>query len=265
MRTVYIDSIAMVGPGLPDWRQASEILRDPATYVPDEISVGGDISLTPNERRRTTPVIRLALSVMQQLAKQSVLDLSTATAVFASSWGDFQVIDGILMKLTLPGVPVSPVQFHNVVHNTPAGYWSIGARSHGSSTSLGAGEATLAAGLLEAVVCLSNEDTPVVFACYDYPAPPVIDQHHHICAPFAVAMTLTRAPINGHSYSLHAKLIDEEPETALPHKDLERLRAGNPAARVLPLLRNIATGTGGRVVLSTSGRSSLAIDVLPVH
>lgn len=266
MTPAFIEAVAVVGPGLGDWSRAVDVLRDPSTYLVDEVMVDASVAVTPNERRRTTPTIRLALQVLDQLVKRSSLDLSRAASIFATSWGDLQVIENILTALATPGIPVSPVQFHNMVHNAPAGYWSIGAGARRSSTSVTAGEGTFAAGLMDALVWVRSRKENVLYVCYDYPGPAIVNRYHPIGAPFAVAMALTAEPTGNSSCTVGIECGPERPETTMDHPDLERLRGGNPAARALPLLRAIATGAGGRVVLSSElGRSSVTIDVVPLH
>jgi hypothetical protein len=46
---------------------------------------------------------------------------------------------------------VSPTLFHNSVHNTPAGYFSIATGIQTASVSLSAGDNTFSAGLIEAL------------------------------------------------------------------------------------------------------------------
>lgn len=266
MMTAFVELVAMVGPGLAGWREGAAILSDPETYVPAEVVLDNTGAMTANERRRTTPVIRLALQVLEQLSTQSSLAPSAATSVFATSWGDYQVIANVLSALTMPGVPVSPVHFHNIVHNTPAGYWSIGSGARGLSTSLSAADATLAAGLMEAFVCLSDADAPVLFVGYDHPLPPILDQFHAIEAPFAVAMMLSARRTKACRCALHLEIVPEQPLTRMAHADLERLRTGNPAARALPLLQAIALRARHRVILPSTIRGScLAVDIVPVH
>jgi hypothetical protein len=262
----FVEAVAVVGPGLPDWCRTADVLRDPSAYLADEVAVEGAVSVMSNERRRTTVTIRLALQVLDQLTKGSSLDLSRVTSVFATSWGDLQVIENLLTALVTPGIPVSPVQFSNLVHNAPAGYWSIGAGARRSSTSVTAGEETFAAGLVDALVWVNCRNETVLYVCYDHPGPAIVDRYHPVGAPFAVALALTAEPTSNSCCTVEVELGPEQPETAMEHPDLERLRGGNPAARALPLLRAIATGTGGRVVLSSdSGRSSLVINVVPRH
>jgi hypothetical protein len=113
---------------------------------------------------------------------------------------------------------------------------------------------------------LRNRNDCVLYVCYDYPGPAIVNRYHPIDAPFAVAMALTAEHTDNSCCAVRIELIPEQPETLMEHPDLERLRGGNPAARALPVLRTIASGVGGRVILSSAaGRSSVAIDVVPLH
>ena len=265
MKTAYVEAVAVIGPGLDDWHRAASVLRDPAAYMPGPVSLDNAGGMTANERRRTTPVIRLVLQVLEQLSAQSSLDLSSAMAIFATSWGDMKVVDTMLCTLPMPGSPVSPVHFHYSAHNTPAGYWSIGTGARGLSTSLTAADATVAAGLLESFVCLGDDDAPLLLVCYDHSLPAAWDQFYHIEGPFAAAMTLTSRRTEQSRCAMTLRLLPEQPETRMAHPALERLRLGNPAARTLPILQAMGMHAPCRVVLpSTIGRSSLAIDIEPL-
>jgi 3-oxoacyl-(acyl-carrier-protein) synthase len=175
MRPAFVESIAVIGPGLADWHEGQGVLREPSTYRVGPLSSDGAIALRGrHKRRRTTPVIRLALQVVDQLTRSSSLDLSKATSVFASAVGDLQGLDGVCTALAAPDASVSPLQFHNVIHNIPAGTWSRAAGATAPSTSLSAGDATFAAGLIEAIACLGQGgDGPVLLVCYDHPGPAV--------------------------------------------------------------------------------------------
>jgi hypothetical protein len=265
MSPVFVESVAVLGPGLPDWSKAVTVLRDPSTYVAGDVLVDSSAPGAANERRRATPTIRLALQVLDQLARRSSLDLSRSVSVFATSWGDLQVIENMLTALATPGIPVSPVQFHNMVHNAPAGYWSIGTGGRYSSTSVTAGEVTFVAGLIDALVSVRTRQENVLYACYDYPGPALVDRYLPIGAPFAVAMALTAERIGNPCCAIDIERGLGQPETTMEHQDLERLRRCNPAARALPFLGAIAAG-GGRVVLSFEpGKPSVTVDVKPLH
>jgi|HubBroStandDraft_1064217.scaffolds.fasta_scaffold01230_6 hypothetical protein len=265
MTAAYVEAIAVIGPGLSDWEEAVGALRDPSTYRADGVIADAAIGVPPNERRRTTPLIRLTLGVLDQLAKRSALDLSQAASVFATSWGDMEVIQNMMNALIGPGIPVSPVQFHNMVHNAAAGFWSIGTRARKASTSLTAGERTFAAGLTDAVAWVATRNETVLFVCYDYPGPAIFNRYNPIDAQFAVAMALTAERTDRSCCRVQIGYIPETPESVMAQPDLESLRTGNPAARALPFLAAIANGVGDRVIVSSAAPgSSVAIDVVPV-
>lgn len=265
MNEVFLESIEFVAPGLVNWRHSIPVLEGSVPYAAGEIMAEATLSMSESERRRSTRVIRLALQVVDQLAKQSRLDLSKTTSVFASSEGDLQVIDKVARALLLPNQPVSPVDFHNIVHNAPAGYWSIGAAAKGASTTVIAGDATFAAGYLEALGHLCVGATSVMFVCYDHPGPPVFNKYRPLSAPFAVAMMLTTDTAASHICAFRSEIIasDSASSDKLSDPALEQLRCSNPSARALPLLVAIARGEATRTKLPYLNLRSVAIDVAP--
>jgi hypothetical protein len=84
------------------------------------------LELPPAERRRLNPLTSFALAAGERLVGGRPHDLlKTTPLVFGSSDGDGTVLLRLLSALR-GHQPVSPTQFHNSVHNAPAGYWSIG-------------------------------------------------------------------------------------------------------------------------------------------
>ena len=266
MKTLYLEAIEVLGPGLPSWDEAAATLRGEQRYASCGFDPGEPAILAPNERRRATAAIRLALGVIEQLAKRTSLDLAALPSVFASSAGDLHVTDRVCVALGRPGAPVSPFHFHNIVHNASAGYWTIGAHGCGGSTSLSAGETTFVAGLLEAVCLVLAERMPVLFVCYEQPAPAAIDQHLPIVAPFATAMTIHPERTGPDCFAMHIEHVPKRDETCMADEALERLRSGNAAARALPLLARLACRSDERVFFPTApegARTSVAIHVEP--
>jgi hypothetical protein len=261
VKAVFVDAIAVLGPGMPNWHETAELLRNPMAAAVLDAPVEAGALLTPTERRRATPTIRLALGVAKQLAAESSVDLSKAASVFASSVGDLDILDGVCSALRSPNPPVSPAQFQHIVHNAAAGYWSIAAASTALSTSLSAGDGSFAAGLLEAVTTLLDGNDPVVLVCYDHPGPEILAQHLPVAAPFAVALSLTAAPQPGCRCSLAFDVAAGDIETCCGSAALEPLRLGNAAARSLPLLERIAQGREGLVALPYIGPSRLRVAV----
>ena len=236
--------IGLIGPGLDSWQAARQLLQaaEPL-YQPGDTIIPAPSLLRPNERRRTTPTIKLALAVAEQCVADAAIDPSDLFTVFASSHGDMQISDSLCRTLATKDKPVSPTQFHNSVHNAPAGYWSIATGSRCASTSLAVADASFPAALLEAVLQSQSSNSPVMLVCYDYPAPFPLSAAAPLTSPFAVAMVVLAA---GTKPQLSLTLGDAE-ASVLQHPQLEQIRLGNPAARALPLLQAIAVGKATRL------------------
>lgn len=243
---IAIESIGVLAPGLIGWPEASGILRGAVPYRDGPLPKLVPGWLAPRERRRATSTIALALRVAEE-AIGAPERARGMPAVFACSGGDTDVIDSICTTLLEPERPVSPGQFHNSVHNAPAGYWSIAIGDSASTVSLSAFDASFVAGLLEACGLLADGAAAVALVAYDVPPPPAIWPSRPLTAPFAVALVLRAGTARGARWRL--RVTRERSEDVLDDPGLERLRTGNPAARALPLLRALALGRPAEVVL----------------
>jgi hypothetical protein len=76
------------------------------------------------------------------------------------------------MSETLARTPtlISPIRFHNSVHNSAAGYWTIGTGCYEPYTALSAHDDTFGEGLLEALTQEACSDRAVLLAAYDIEA-----------------------------------------------------------------------------------------------
>jgi hypothetical protein len=199
--------------------------------------------LPPGERRRATMASKLVLRAGIEALGGNGADGRGLFCVFASASGELSIMDGICRTLLEPERPVSPTQFHNSVHNAPAGYWSIATGSGAPSLSLSAFDGSFAAGLLEAAVVADAERRPVLLMAYDLPAPEPLDAARPLTGPFAVALLLQPESGGGRCWELDLQSAAAGDDGTLADPELERLRRGNPAARCLPLLRALAIAT----------------------
>lgn len=254
MKAVGIAGIGLVAPGIESWQSGREVLIADRHYdVSADFPSLKPAALSANERRRTTDTIKIALDCGHQAitgfdgtATEYLTD-PDLTSVFACSCGDLNIVDKILNALTLPGKPVSPTQFHNSVHNAPAGYWSISAKSPAASTSIAAGDNTFSVGLLEAMSQVIVNEQAVLFIAYDIVPPPLLKTHRLVTASYGVALLLL--PELTH-WSLSAEVnINKPSTTTMQNQDLEQLRTANPAANSLPLLSAIANNQPGKICL----------------
>lgn len=239
---VYVDSVGLLAPGLPGWPLARQVLAGERAYTWQPMPAPAAGALPAMERRRSSETVRLAVSVAQEAADASSFSAGTLAAVFTSCNGDGRITHQICMAAVEPEPAVSPTQFHNSVHNAPAGYWSIATGATRASTSLCMSDASFAGALLEACTQAVVEAQPVLLVAYDIPLPPPLHTLHPLAGPFAVALVLAPQPTGQALARLQLALARDMLVTGLP----EGMAAwdGHPAARALPLLQGIAQPAG---------------------
>lgn len=260
MKPVTIESIGVIGPGFENWQQAAAILVGVDAYQACELVALKPTMLKPNERRRTTLTIKLALQAVQDALSpaNSYSDLST---VFVSSDGDMDIVDRICQALCLPDHPVSPTFFHNSVHNAPAGYCSIATGFNAASTSLSGLNGSFAVGLLDAAVQATIEQRPVMLVSYDTPWPDPLCRFKPKQLSFGVALILR--PQANESSMAELTLLPgvSGDESQMADSELEQLRANTPAAGSLPLLEAIAQKRSARLLLPYLVDEQMAVEV----
>ena len=269
-----IAGIGVIAPGMDAWvsttgQSAKNILQGQTVYTDGSGLAPMSPTLLPaNERRRTTPLIKLALCCAQQVLIQidpaSInIKAKNLASVFASSCGDLQIVDLVMNALLMEGKPVSPTHFHNSVHNAPAGYCSIATGSHAASTSLSAFDDSFAVGLLEAATQVIVEQQDVLLVAYDMPPPPVLSPFRPMQAAFATALILTHENADHLHAVIDLEISNERQISQMSDVNLENLRAGNPAARSLPLLQLLAREEKGTVYIPYPHAQSLQIALSP--
>ncbi len=260
MIPVRLLGIGLIGPGLDGWSDSARVLRNgAAAYAHRETEIPAPGLLPANERRRTTACIKLALAAAEQAVRAADLNPAELASVFSSSHGDMRVSDNLCRALASDDRPVSPTQFHNSVHNAPAGYWSIATGSRQPSTSLAVADSSFSAGLLEATLQSLASGRPVLLTAYDHPAPAPLHEAAPLTDPFAVAVVVQAE----HRQPQLRLSLETGEENRLTHSELERLRLGNPAARALPLLAALADNLPTTVRLPHQERQ-MRIDLEPV-
>ena len=261
-----IVGVSVWGPGLEGWKTSRLILSGAEPYLARPSPPPPPALLQPTERRRTGPVVRLALTVAQEAAISSGLTPSDLRSVFGSSNGDGVVVGGILDTLARAADGervVSPTGFHNSVHNAAAGYWSIATQGREPATCLGCHDFTWAASLLTAMVDLAGDGRPVLLCCYDHPMPAPLDAARPTSDPFGAGLVLA-APGAGRRLA-HLR-VRYDPAPAIPtlprNEALQALIAGNAIARAIPLLEALARGEADNQAL-TYLDGHLALSVHP--
>ncbi len=258
MKPVYINALSIAAANLIGLEQALPILKGESQWQTTEFPKLAPQLLPANERRRVTNYIKLAILV----AGEANLSDTALAAVFASSNGDCYITDHVCSTLTKTPKYISPTQFHNSVHNAPAGYWAIAAKSAAASTSISTGDSTFSSGVLEAVTQVLTQQHDVLFVGYDYPATAPLDKFVDVSEPFATAFILSLEK-NDNSYGSIKLEITSDSENASHCKNssLNNLQKSNPIAESLPLLETLCLKTSNTLYLPYLNNSKLKVEV----
>ena len=259
MSRIGIAGLGVIGPGIGSWPDAAAMLTGAESFsVQAQVPQAVPASLPANERRRVSPMIRMVLQCCEETLAESSSEFPAVRSVFASSCGDLVLVDKILRALTMPDKPVSPTLFHNSVHNSVAGYFSIARGDCSGSISVSARDSSFVAGLLSAAGLVLSGAGPTLLVAYDCTAPPALAPFRPFLASFAVGMLLIDSPA---PWSMSVQLVEEYSDTVLNDPALEAMRLGNPAARALPLLALLAGDRTGEVALPYLSEMNAVIDV----
>jgi len=258
----YVGGIGVLGPGLNNWQDAAAVLSGRRIYEPAATVLPVPALLPATERRRTGRVVKTALAVALEATSHAGIEPATLASVFASSGGDGHNCHEICQALALEAREISPTRFANSVHNAAAGYWSIATGAKRASTVLCAFDASFCAGLLDALTQVAVDGESLLLIAYDAEYPDPIRSKRPIPDAFGAALVLTPHREAGSLARIEASL-GSGPCDALPEAQLESLRTSIPAARCLPLLRQLAMRIEGRTVLEYLDVSNTIVQVEP--
>jgi hypothetical protein len=260
--SAYIEGIGLLGPGLSNWRDGRAILAGSQAYQPGKTVLPSPALLPAAERRRSGALIKLTLATGLEAIIHAGLEASTLPSVFSSSGGDGENCHAICEVLASDDRQISPTRFHNSVHNTASGYWSIATGAMATSSVLSAFDASFGAGLLEALAQAVVENTRVVLLACDTAYPEPLRRVRPIPDAFGIALVL--APQRSeHALAQITVSLTEATADALDDQALESLRLAIPAARGLPLLRTIAKQQERSIVLDYLDSTRLAVAIAP--
>jgi len=163
-------SAAVLGVGLwtprfPDpqsWRRGQAVADEAAATPPAR--------LPPKLRRRTSLLIRMVAEVAAQAVEQAGVSPQDIPIVVGSAFGELGTTIEMLDEMEADGA-LSPMRFHNSVHNSAAGYLSIAHGNRRPATSLAAGNETVAMVLLEALGLLADRGGDVLAIIADEALP----------------------------------------------------------------------------------------------
>lgn len=254
--TARIEGIGFWTNGVPSWQAARTFVAD-GTLPDDAPRKPSPQLLAPNERRRAPESVAVALEVALAACQDAGRDPATLPSVFASTHGDLAITDYMCSTLANDPAELSPIRFHNSVHNAAAGYWTIGNGCHAASTAISAFDASFAQGLVEALSQLATGNEAVLLASYDTTAVGPAAELWASTGLLGAALVLARddGRAGGPRIGIHLQAGEAVPGDA----PLSRLAGGNAMAPMLPFFDALAAQATHAILHAGPGRV-LAVD-----
>lgn len=259
---VAIEGISFWASRLPGWDIARAVIR--GEQAPPEAASPrpAPTLLAPTERRRAPDTVAVALEVASRACEVAGRTPADLPSVFASTHGDLAISDYMCTTLASTPALISPIKFHNSVHNAAAGYWSIGTGSLAPYTAISAYEYTFGVGLLEAATQVVCEQRAVLYVAFDIEAKGALATVAPSRGLLGTALVL--APIDRgqqrRSFILTTESVSAVNPTP-PRSAAAALVADNALAPCLPLLEALALPNPRTLRLALSQRSALNIQV----
>ncbi len=250
-----LHSTGVLAPGVSSLVELLDLRAKRRPDVAQALVLPSPAVLPANERRRASQVVRLVLACAAQALAAGRYAPDELRCVFASDEGTGEVCQLMLEALVTSG-QVSPLLFHNSVHNAPAGYFSIAYQNHLPAVSVSMGCESFAAGLLCAVSEACTSGQPVLFLVYDAPLPDpmrallpieqatasawIIVSDPETAANHDAVRSSARLSLGRFELSLHAvgECVDPAPSWLPP------AWAANSSARAFEVLALLADGRG---------------------
>lgn len=259
---VAVAGIGFWSPEASDWTTAAALLSGNVDIAANSTLRPAPSVLPPTERRRAPESVLIAVEVAQQACAMADADTKSIPHVFASSFGELTINDYLCETLAQAPLEVSPIKFHNSVHNAPAGYWAIATGCMSSSTAISAGHETFGAGLLETSLLAAQSQSPALLAAYDVPAFGPLADVIATRSKLGIGLLLTAdradAPLR---LSIRRAAVPDTPRLASGASVLHASHHENPAARGLDLLQAIARKQPGVVRIAAGPRLMLDVEI----
>lgn len=255
---VQVEGIAFWSSRLPSWDMARAVIRGEAS-APEASGRPVPALLAPTERRRAPDTVAVALEVAAKACEAARRTPAELPSVFASTHGDIAISDYMCATLATTPTLISPIKFHNSVHNAAAGYWSIGTGSQAPYTAISAFEHTFGAGLLEAATQVACEDRPVLFVAFDIEAKGALGTVTHSRGMVGAAVVLgPSTSTKGSRLMLQVRTGDTTAITPASSPAAEYI-APNALAPCLPFFEMLAREDAAAIRLALGTRMTLRV------
>jgi hypothetical protein len=256
----HVLGVAFWASRLPGWPIAEGVMRGEATALDQPAPRPSPSLLAATERRRAPDTVAIALEVAARACESAGIDPRELASVFACTEGDLVINDYMSETLARTPLLISPIRFHNSVHNAAAGYWSIGTGCMQPYTALSARHDTFGEGLLEALVQAEADGKPKLLVAYDIESRGPLATMAPSRGIVGAAVVVASGPGSGASTVMRWRTV-RGVERTLPLEHNASLVAGNAMAPCLPFFEALALRASRTVRLGLSPSMLLELEL----
>ena len=260
LKPVQVAGISFWSTRLPGWDVARAVIRGEAVAPSANSPRPAPTLLAPTERRRAPDSVALALEVAAKACEAAQADAGALPSVFASTHGDLAISDYMCSTLATTPTLISPIKFHNSVHNAAAGYWTIGTHCDAPYTAISAHHYTFGLGLLEALVQVIDADRPVLYVAFDVEGKGPLQAMSQSEGLLGVGLVLEPVRSEKRHARISAQIESDVPITTANSPAAE-LVAKNSMAPSFTLFEALAREQAAKVVVATGSNSRLSLDL----
>jgi len=210
-------------------------------------------------RRRTSMGTKLAFAAAERACSRANMMPSELPVIFTSSLGEIGVTDKLCRAIAHQQLPVSPTQFHNSVHNTASGYWSIAVGNKHPAMAMGGYHNGFALALLEAWSQLQTMEKKLLLVCYeDIPPELMLPDHQWVGCASAFVLSAEQ-PVGKKVAQINMPYCDAEMCSYQGYSDQ------SPALAAIPLLKAVEKNISGIVQISPAEEDGCWFTELSCH
>lgn len=248
---IAVDGIGFWAPGYADLSAYRAGEADDTLIMPKcEV-------VSARAKRGTSRIGRMLAEVVTQAAADASVALETVPTVYASAWGEIDIMVNLLGQIADGDVGLSPLRFKHSVHNSASGMVSIGAGNRNFSTALAAGRRTFEQGMLEALTYLATTEAEhIILAVAEDRLPAPLDrfgEYEALAVAFCFGKELTEGAHGAVSFPARAA------EPARP--TLPEAYAENPTAFALPVLDALTKPEGATSLALSAAERPFVVDI----
>ena len=190
LEAISIRGVGLWSPGIASYADFLAQEGEPSPSGPEQPKCG---IVASRQRRGTSRIARMLCEVADQTARSGGADPETVPTLFASAWGEIDIMVGLLEQIYEGEGQLSPMRFKHSVHNAASGLVSIASKNRSFSTALAAGRQTVEQALVEAWGLLATEEEALLLVLGEDRLPEPLHRYSAHDG-LAVGFYLTRAP-----------------------------------------------------------------------